>query len=257
MTAVFSASKRCLLSVLLCASALVSCGLEEVTYVSEPTVTSSSPLYSSSDYLTWYSDFTTAETGQSDSFIGTDVYYKIYNNYSSLVSQRNAILSVNTNANSSAAATRMIETYSFRPLGTNNGSETVFVPKSNANRRIRIRLKTYRGNEGYTGADMYTRRACIIGGRFRDDGSFFPYRNGNAKSFDFFNDADDNKTDLTNTNVKPSDGDADYFHDSVASEADTYYVQLFAVGVVFDSGSLSNSYSLVLDIGSVPIRKGN
>lgn len=245
------------LLILFCLGFFSSCGLDEVTYVSEPSVTSNSPLYSNSDYLTWYSDFTTAEIGQANSFIGTDVYYKIYNNYSTLVSQRNSILAVNTASNSSSAATRMIESYTYQPLGTNRGSDTVFVTKSGTNSRIKIRLKTYKGNESYSGSDMYTRRACIIGGRFGTDGSFVPYRNGNSKSFDFFNDANNNVADSTNTNVEPNLGDADYNHSSSASEANTYYVQMFAVGVVFDSGTLSNSFSLVLDLGSVPIRKGN
>ena len=250
-------TKKRSLFLLFCLGFFCACGLDEVTYVSEPSVTSNSPLYSNSDYLTWYSDFTTAETDQSSSFIGTNVYYKIYNNYSTLVSQRNSILAVNTASNSSSAATRMIESYTFQPLGTNRGSDTVFVTNGNSNRRIRIRLKTYKGNESYTGTDMYTRRACVIGGKFGTDGSFVPYRNGNSKSFDFFNDANNNVSDPTNTNVEGCIGDADYNHNSSASESNTYYVQMFAVGVVFDANTLANSYSLVLDLGSVPIRKGN
>ncbi|MBR0031161.1 MAG: hypothetical protein IJP61_02570 [Treponema sp.] len=245
------------LFILFCLGIFCACGLDEVTYVSEPSVTNNSPLYYNSDYLTWYSDFTTAESNQAASFIGTDVYYKIYNNYSTLVSQRNSILAVNTASNGTSAATRMIESYTFQPLGTNRGSDTVFVTKSGSNKRIRIRLKTYKGNESYSGDDMYTRRACVIGGKFGTDGSFVPYRNGNSKSFDFFNDANNNVSDPTNTNVEPVNGDSDYNHNSSASETNTYYVQLFAVGVVFDSNTLSNSFSLVLDLGSVPIRKGN
>lgn len=244
-----------LMSFLVLSGLFFSCGLDEVTYVTEPTVTSNNPLYTNSDFLTWYSDFSTKEHDQSDSFIGTDVYYKIYNNYSNLVSQRNSILSVNTAANNSAAASRMIETYKFQSLGTNIGTDTVFLPATLSDRRLRIRLKTYKGNESYVGEDIYTRRACVIGAKFGTDGSVIPYRNGNSKSFDFFDDDEDNKGG--SRDVIPIEGDADYYHSATASEKDTFYVQMFAVGVVFDQTSLSNSFSLVLDLGSVPIRKGN
>ena len=56
-------------------------------------------------------------------------------------------------------------------------------------------------------------------------------------------------------NVEPSESDGDYKHNDSASASDTYYVQFFAVGVAFDGSSLSNAYSLVLDLGSVPIIK--
>ena len=247
------------LFVVLCSGVFLSCGLEEVTYVSEPTVTSNSPLYGNSDFLTWYFDFTTKESGQSDSFVGTDIYYKIYNNYSSLVSQRNSILALNTSSLGSQAATRMIETYAFQKLGINTsppyGDYVVFVPKTSSNTRIQIRLKTYKGSESYSASDMYTRRACVFGGNYGYSGNYVPYRNGNTKSFDFFDDDEDNIGG--NRDVEPQNGDSDYYHSSSSSESNTYYVQMFAVGVVFDSTTLANSYSLVLDLGSVPIRKDN
>ena len=128
----FMQKKLIVLILCIIASIFVSsCGLEEVLSLDSPTVTQNNPLYSSTDYLTWYSAFTTEESSQPEQFIGTEVYYKIYNNYSSLTSQRSAILSVNTTSNSSAAATRMIETYTYQPLGTSvNTGRVVFVPNS-------------------------------------------------------------------------------------------------------------------------------
>ena len=242
-----------------------SCGLEEVLSLDAPTVTQNNPLYSSTDYLTWYSAFTTEESSQPEQFIGTEVYYKIYNNYSSLTSQRSAILSVNTTSNSSAAATRMIETYTYQPLGTSvNTGRVVFVPNSGSNRRVIIRLKNYLDGSGVTGdSDRFNFVACIgfRSGESFDytyDGDYYiPYRNGNSKSFDFFDYDEDNKGG--SRDVEPVEGDSDYFHNSNGfSEGyeNTYFVQLFAVAKAWNTDTCAPSYSLVLDLGSIPIKKG-
>ena len=84
-----------------------------------------------------------------------------------------------------------------------------------------------------------------------DDIDFIIPSRSNGKSFDFFDEQD---TD-SDENVQPLESDDDYKHNDSASASDTYYVQFFAVGVAFDSSSLSNAYSLLLDLGSVPIIK--
>lgn len=277
----------------------VSCGLEDVITVNAPTSLINSPLYSGDDYLKWYASFRVNETDQPDSFSGTEIYYKIYNNSSDLISQRNSILSVNTSSNSTAAATRMVDTYQYQVLGAHSFktgktvSQSVFVPadilKNSLN--VAFRVKTYTGNENYGAngedvSDFEQFRACIkFSGRLRafvNDSTVFvgydssegwkyfsgasggsgtavayndidfivPARN-NRKSFDFFDEQD---TD-SDENVEPSESDDDYKHNDSASASDTYYVQFFAVGVAFDGSSLSNAYSLVLDLGSVPIIK--
>ncbi|MBR1404757.1 MAG: hypothetical protein IJ558_11360 [Treponema sp.] len=238
---------------------LSSCGLEEVIVVDEPTVTYNDPLYSSTEYLTWYHSFKTSNDS-GDSFIGTDVYYKIYNNSSSLTSQRASILNVNTTSNGSAAATRMIETYSYQQLGASASTgNSVYFPSTERNRTVVFRLKTYANADAASANndDRYTMHACVgvkqTNATKYDYRDYIPFRNGNAKSFDFFDDDDDD--DDETRDVEPVEGDADYYYTATASEDDTYYVQLFAVGVAFDSSSVSNSYSLVLDLGSVPIRK--
>lgn len=249
--------RKNLVILILCITAGIfvsSCGLETIITVNEPTVASNAPLYSSDDYLTWYSDFRTNENDQADEFLGTEIYYKIYNNYSNLNSHRSSILSVNTSSNSSAAATRMIESYGYQTLGTSvNTDGWVFVPKTGSSRSVIIRLKNYQDGTGYSSdSDRYNFAACVrIGGTYQ---SYIPYRNGNAKSFDFFDYDEDNKGGTRD--VEPVEGDNDYYYNSTFSEENTYYVQLFAVGVAINSETVSYSYSLVLDLGSVPIRKG-
>ena len=247
-----------------------SCGMEVVYSISEPMVTYNNPLYSSSDPLTWYFSFkTAAESDNSDlSFNGTDVYYRIYNNYSSLNSQRNAILSVNSESNGNAAATRMIDTYKFQQLGTSTQNDKAVFFEGHNNSRVILRLKNYQNGISSTSAgyeelmkNRYTLNACV--GYYANSEasgytyeSYIPYRNSavGAKSFDFF-DYDSDNTDGTR-DVEPVSGDSDYEYSSTFSESDCYYVQLFAVSRAWNTNTVSPVYSLVLDLGSVPIRKG-
>ena len=243
-----------------CGVFFFSCGLDEVISVAEPTKTNNDPNYSGVDFLKWYCSFVTEERGNSDTkgFSGTDIYYKIYNSSSALESQRSSILSVNTTSNGTASATKMIEPYSYQPLGLSSGSpESPFIPDDGKNRSVVFRAKTYSGNENYAGDNMEQFRACvIIDGQVMSSGDgvpLVPFRNGSTKSFDFF---DDNGDD-SDSDVKPAEGDSDFYYSSSSSADDTYYVQFFAVGVAFDEATLSNTYSLVLDLGSVPIIKGS
>lgn len=237
---------------------LSACGLEEVISIEAPTVTNNNPLYSSDDYTTWYFSFVTRESGQPDSFIGTQVYYKIYNNVSKLGSDRSSITTVNYAENGTASATRMIETLSFQPLGTSVPTgNSVFVENAGSNRSVILRLKDYANRSAeYSGTDRHIQDACvgIRSGTEYVYETYIPYRNGNSKSFDFFDEDDDD--DSNERDVEPVEGDSDYYHSSSATEADTYYVQLFAVGTAWNVSTCSPVYSLVLDLGSVRIKKG-
>lgn len=82
-----------------------------------------------------------------------------------------------------------------------------------------------------------------------------PYRNvtGGARSFDFF---DDYETKLP-VNSEPVQGDADYEYSETFSTENTYFVQFYAIGVALDTSTCVNTYSLVLDLGTIPIKKGS
>lgn len=221
-----------------------SCGLEEVTVVDEATVTYNYPSYSSDDYTTFYCEFLTNEESQLDSFIGTDIYYKIYNNTSTLVSERSSINNVNTSSNGSAAVTRMKETYTYQKLGKNPATgESYFIPATGNNRRVYFRI--------YDSGDGDDLKADI-----RISGSSIgsiPYRYSLDKSFDFFD--NDDSDDSDKIDVEPVSGDLDYKYSSTATYSDRYFVQFFAVGVAWDTSNLTSSYSLVLDLGAIPVIK--
>lgn len=232
-----------------------SCGLEEIITVQEPTVVHNAPLYSSSDSLTWYFSF---ETSPDSDAIGTDVYYKIYNDSSKLSSERSSILSVNTSTNSTEAAKRMIDTYGYQPLGSNpSTSNSVYFPEKK--RSVVFRLKNYAhaDSSSYNVQDRYKSHACVglkSGTEYEFTG-YIPFRNGNRKSFDFFDDNDDDKN--RTRDALPVYGDSDYSctESDKDKSFDEYFVQIFAVGVALNLETVTASYSLVLDLGSVPIKK--
>lgn len=239
-----------------------SCGLEVVYIIQEPTITYNDPLCTSSDSLTWYFNFKTADSSQNEetkelSYSGTDIYYKIYNNSSNLLSQRNSILAVNTASNGSAAATRMIETYTYQQLGTSEKTENSVFFAGHDNEIVVLRLKNQNGSDN--SEINYSQNACI---GYKKNGesnytyeTYIPYRNSGegTKSFDFFDCDEDNKNG--NRDVEPVEGDADYYYSSTFSEENCYYVQLFSVARAWNTSTVSPVYSLVLDLGSVPIKK--
>ena len=235
---------------------LLSCGLDSILTIDPPIVTYNDPLYSSADFTTWYCSFLTTETSNlnlsSANFLGTDVYYKIYNNYSSLNSQRSAILAVNSASNNTASADVMINTYGYKQLGMNPSlGYSVFVPYTGLNRQVKFRIKKYTGS---TDSDLGA--YISLDGGFLTSGDKFvvPFRYGNTKSFDFFDDDEDDV--YRNRDVEPSSGDSDYNYSSSASASNTYYVQFFAVAAAFDTENCGMAYSLVLNLGSIPIIKG-
>ncbi len=59
--------------------------------------------------------------------------------------------------------------------------------------------------------------------------------------------------------AEPVEGDEDYEYSETWSDENkaTYYVHFYAVGVANDTTSCTKSYSLVLDLGIIPIRKNS
>lgn len=281
----------------------MSCGLDEIITIDGPTKTYNQPLYSSSDWAEWYLSFDTEEKSNSgiDGFKGTDIYYKIYNSSSTLNSQVSSITSINTASNSTESYNRMVNTYTYQPLGcgviydnkTVLKNDTVFITKTNSNQKVRIRPKTYKasvdvmGHSGIavpvksSGANneynflVYDPQKGFVKYKFiqgetdswENDGKEIvyadfekylaePLRNiggGKYRTFDLFDDREQ-KNDF---NVEPAEGDADYTYSSTSEDIDTYYVQFFAVAVVWDSTNFKDQHSLLLDLGSIPIKKGN
>ena len=75
----------------------------------------------------------------------------------------------------------------------------------------------------------------------------------NGCSFDFFD--EDDKKNPSFFKI-PENGDDDFLYSSSPDEEDTFFVQFFAVGVVWDADNIKSVYSIPLDLGSVQIKKG-
>lgn len=228
-----------------------ACGLDQVYLLEPPTAILHNVYVDTDSPAQWYVEFITNDTGNaayypsrgnSFVFLGTEIYYKIYNNKNTLQSHKNSINSVNTASYYSEAASRMITTYHYQTLGLKPElGWTPFVGcDETGNKRVYIRL-TDVAPDGNT-------ETFKAGVKFNDtDKNVVPYRNGNRYSFDFFNKAQENPRV---TNIQPSNGDADYYHSN--SDDGKYYVHLYAVAVGRDS-NYTPSYSPVLDLGVIPI----
>ncbi len=237
------------------AALLFSCGLETYTFTYPVLYVYNNPLYSSSDSTTYYCSFQTNETKQIDNFVGTDIYYRIYNNSSTLVSNRTVILAANTTNNSGAAAMLMANTYGFKQLKMKPSlGYSVFIPATGTNRTVYFRLK-----DMYLTSDTDFRASIRVGGAYLYSGGnlVIPCRNDGTKTFDFFD--DDNSDSSKKIDVKPVSGDDDFTCSSTATDSDAYYVQLFAVGMSYNTATLSSTdlscASDLVDLGSIPIIK--
>lgn len=228
-----------------------ACGLDQFYLLEEPTVTYNTVYYSTDDYMRWYVEFLTNETANSEyypakknafTFLGTEIYYKIYDSTATLSSHKSRVEAVNKSDYYSNAATMLIETFKYQTLGTDKGVwQTPFVECSEKNTRVRIRLMSYND----TNDDL--RASVRFGGV---DMGIVPRRNDSRYSFDFFNKAEERPRE---SNVEPVDGDSDYWRTGSGSQ-EAYYVQLYAVAVGRNN-NYTLSYSLVLDLGTIPILK--
>ncbi len=228
-----------------------ACGLDQFYLLEEPTVVYNEVYASTDDYMKWYVDFLTNETMNSDyypskknafTFLGTEIYYKIYDSTTTLSSHKKRVEDVNKSEYYSNAATLLTETFKYQTLGTNVGGwASPFVECTEKNTRVRIRLMSYDD----TNDDLKA------GVRFDGvDKGVVPRRNDNRYSFDFFNKAEETPRE---SNVEPADGDSDYWRTGTGSP-EAYYVQLYAVAVGRNN-NFTPSYSLVLDLGTIPILK--
>ncbi|MGN0728594.1 hypothetical protein [Treponema sp.] len=243
----------------LCSFVFFSCGLDTFYYLEPPKTDGHTVKYTSDDRTQHFFSFLTNEKGDnadydsSDfSFLGTEVYYKIYNNFSTMVSVQNAVDSLNSSSDVSAAAINLINSRGYKTLSFSSYSKTPLIPQTGTNRYVYIRLNSY--NEGNENS-LFTRIACygssamnsyepetpglvVIGIPLRSTSS------GSSYGFNF------NKK--SNSNPLPVSGDEDVNFSTSGSESGVWYVDMWAVSVGRDS-NYSPSYSKVLHLGSIKI----
>lgn len=247
----------------ICLFLFPGCGLETYYVVegpaqrySNPTVTSSGE---ASEYLESYFSFQTNDEDNADDgdfkYMGTAVYYKIYNNYSTMNSHISAVSSLSSSTNYSSAFPKL-QSYGYQELGVDKEkltededkkkSYSPLIEKGSKNRKIVIRLTNYKEPSNAKDLKEWEYRAKIlIDAEATSPEELYPMRLDNTKSFDF------GRKNSSGDYDKPKSGEDDVNY-GTASKEDVYYVTLYAVAVGRDN-TFTNYYSNVLYLGSVAI----
>ena len=225
----------CLILFNLC---FLGCGLDTF-YVIDPPSIRHEPVYSSMMADENYFEFRTVENDDYEgiTFLGTEVYYKIYNSTSKLISEYSSINSAASNeTTANQSASRLIETYKYQPLRSSDETgANILIKTTNNSRNVKIRLSDY---------PEYPAELIIDGAS-----KGIPVRSiPKNPSFNF-------KSYIGNTDSLPKSGDTpddDYAYTSTTESIDEYYVAMFAVSVARDI-TYSHVYSNTVYLGSVTI----
>ena len=233
--------KKKYLLILLFAGCLIlfnsGCGLDTFYVIDAPYVYHE-PLYSSIDHSESYFEFSTVENRyEGIKFLGTEVYYKIYDSSSRLSSEYSNINAAATSENATnQSADRMIETYKYQPLrSSDNPGANILIPDTGDNRKVRIRLSNYN--------DVYEAEFTVAGTKLG-----IPVRSISKNPVFSFK-------ELIGTDFLPKggdNGDSDYSYTNTTGDISEYYVCMFAVAVAQDV-TYTRQYSNVVYLGSVTI----
>lgn len=136
------ARKVCIIVFFIVFLLLFSCGLDVYYFVEPPF--NSSVIVNPSDPSEQYFSFTAADASNSEisaggnvNFLGTDVYYKIYSDLSTLQSQRNSINSSNTEYTENGI--NRLNNLGFQKISSSNYSDPL-IKKATSNQSVSIRL---------------------------------------------------------------------------------------------------------------------
>lgn len=136
--------KVCIIVFFIAFLLLFSCGLDVYYFVEPPF--NSSVIVNPSDPSEQYFSFTAADASNSEmeelaggnfKFLGTDVYYKIYSDLSTLQSQRNSINSSNTEYTENGI--NRLNNLGFQKISSSNYSDPL-IKKATSNQSVSIRL---------------------------------------------------------------------------------------------------------------------
>lgn len=222
----------------------ISCGLDTFEVIDSPERTFNLPKYDTEDFALKNFEFNTNEVNaysySTITFLGTDVYYRIYNNYGTAETEANALINISSADDTSAnAASRLIETYKYKPVRLANYSYPVLIPETGTNQRVFIRLTSYQD-------DPELAARITVDGNLINGSNSVPLRHEDGLNFDFGRSGKDIKSKI------PVNNDDDVTFSSTTSEAGKWYVNMFAVAVGRDI-TYKNSYSNILFLGTVCI----
>lgn len=236
---------------------MTGCGLDTYPVLFAPYSDGHTAYYDSDDFTQRYFSLRTNDSENSSSsvkFKGTEIYYKIFNNYSTMVSYQSAVSTLNTDSNYTAAAEKMIDTQGYKTLKLSTGSITPLVKATGDNRYVYIRLTDYGTSEAYSQgiclAGEVLKTFSLADALTYNGTAVYPRRSINQKyTFNFGG----NNTD---TDLVPIKTDEDVCWTDTTTKEKTWYVDLYAVSVGIDTSTWTTYYSPVLHLGSTSIVEG-
>ncbi len=256
--------KVCSFLILVFALILSACGLDTFYYLDSP-LFSTSPVTTDNEELVknFFSCRTNEESSSGNNhlyfdsssdfrFLGTEIYYKIYNNKNTMLSVESTVDNMISSTTSySSAADYLIETKGYKSLKISSGSTPFPLVKATSspnNRHVYIRLNNS-DNGDFRSAICIgeSPMTCYVGGTSLSVGGVevAPRRNSNsAHGFDF--------STSDEANPVPSDGDSDVEYSSSATESGVWFVDMYAVSVGRDA-TYTNSYSQPYRMGAIKI----
>lgn len=236
---------------------LASCGLDTFYYLDPPLNDVHQAGLSSTDESQNYFSCRTNEESSTGSnseyfgsadllFLGTEIYYRIYTNSSTMASVENSVSSMLSATNYSSATEYLISTKKYKPLGITHGSISPLIKAGSSpqNRYVYIRLTEY-------GEDFPNGAICVSDSILRTPSAdkeltfggdpVYPCRSVESRGFNF------GKPGVP----LPQSGDDDVEYGS-GPEDGKWYVDMYAVSVGRDS-SYALSYSQPYRMGAVLI----
>lgn len=217
------------------------CGLDTYYSVDNNMSLIHGPSYEASDYSEHYFEFISARNSNSGNssfyFSGTEIYYRIYTNTSTLLTNNASISSVNTTSNYNGAFQRL-QSLGYKELRTAENHSSPIISGNDGGKKIYIRLTNYQDDANYSA------RILINGSKLGT-----PRRTVTKHSFDFGRYSKDEVL-----NALPLSGDEDASIGGFTT-GNVYYVDLYAVASGRDT-TFTNYYSTVLHLGTVPIDAG-
>lgn len=236
----------------------LSCGLDTYEVFESPEQYIHQPEADELGEYDRYFEFYTNEPSSSGSYstisyLGTSVYYKIYNSKAQAETEKNILISRSEDSENSAnASTYMMSTYAYQELLSSSGRNTVLIPTAYKNQLVHIRLNnSSAGNAGILvdGKNIKNSAEASLPRRYKDDLSF------NFDSYD--KERNDGRVKVYNNEGSDVDLDVKYLSTSPSSEENdiqngVWYVVMFAVGVARDM-TFTLNYSNILYLGTVKI----
>lgn len=229
-----------------------SCGLESIDYIAAPKSIERQPLHGNSyefrDFVFKTNELRYSSNEDfSTSFQGTDIYYKIYNNYNTLQNERSRIETLASDTDTQEkATTTLISSYNYKPLKCSDYNNSPLIPaiSDNSEQRVYIRLTDYYDLENFQALIM-------IDGEKLNGNKSKPLRTDGKSTFNFGNGGENDLIPGQGTASDLSD-----YSSTTATEQGLWMVCMFAVGVGLNE-TLTPIYSYPLYLGCVDIKESS